>query len=40
VFTSTLEEFLEAARAADQGDRVTTLRRGETYRFARHDYDT
>ncbi len=40
VFTSTLEEFLEAARAAGQGDRVTTLRRGETYSFASHDYDT
>ena len=40
VFTSSLEEFLEAARAADQGDRVTTLRRGETYAFDRHDYDT
>ena len=40
VFTSGLEEFLEAAGAAGQGDRITTLRRGETYAFARHDYDT
>ena len=40
VFTSTLEDFLEAARADDLGDRITALRRGDTYAFARHDYDT
>lgn len=32
-FTSSLEEFLEAASSAGLGDRVHPVRRGDTYRF-------
>jgi L-ascorbate metabolism protein UlaG (beta-lactamase superfamily) len=40
VFTSSLEDFLEAAQRQGQRERVHVLRRGETFAFASRDYQT